>query len=56
MSINRGQLALDGLARAPGKKAPRLHLRCFEIWAQERHSLLRHLRATGALETAAAEA
>lgn len=56
MSINRSQLALDGFARTPGKKTPRLHLRCFEIWAQERNSLLRSLRATGACSTAAAEA
>jgi hypothetical protein len=56
MSINRDQLAMDGLARTPGRKPPRLHLRCFEIWAQERHSLLRNLRATGVRKTAAAEA
>ena len=56
MSINRGQLAMDGLAQTPGKKISRLHLRCFEIWVQERHSLLRNLRAAGVCRAAAAEA
>jgi hypothetical protein len=27
--------------RNPGGKAMQLHLRCFEIWTQERSSLLR---------------
>jgi hypothetical protein len=41
MTIGTGQLAMDGLARKPGSKATQLHLRCFEIWTQERSSLLR---------------
>ena len=41
MTIGVGQLALDGLARKPGSRALQLHLRCFEIWTQERLSLLR---------------
>jgi hypothetical protein len=36
MTIGTGQLAMDGLARKPGGKAMQLHLRCFEIWTQER--------------------
>ena len=40
MTIGPGQLAMDALAR-PGSRAMQLHLRCFEIWAQERSSLLR---------------
>jgi len=41
MTIGAGQLALDGLARKPGTKVMQLHLRCFELWTQERYSLLR---------------
>jgi hypothetical protein len=41
MTIGTGQLAMDGLARKPGSRALQLHLRCFEIWTQERLSLLR---------------
>ncbi len=41
MTIGTGQLAMDGLARGPGNKGMQLHLRCFEIWTQERSSLLR---------------
>jgi len=41
MTIGTGQLAVDGLARTLGGKAMQLHLRCFEIWTQERSSLLR---------------
>ena len=44
MTIDTGQLAMDGLARAPGRRAVRLHLRCLEIWTQERSSLLRERR------------
>lgn len=44
MTIETGQLAMDGLARTPGRRAMRLHLRCFEIWTQERSSLLRARR------------
>ena len=40
-TIGTGQLAMDGLVRRPGRAAIQLHLRCFEIWAQERSSLLR---------------
>ena len=40
-TIGTGQLAMDGLGRKPGSKAMQLHLRCFEIWTQERYSLLR---------------
>ena len=36
MTIGTGQLAMDGLARTPGARAMQLHLRCFEIWTQER--------------------
>lgn len=36
MTIGIGQLAMDALARTPGSKAIQLHLRCFEIWTQER--------------------
>jgi len=38
---------MDGLVRKPGNRALQLHLRCFEIWTQERLSLLR-ARAQGA--------
>ena len=41
MTIGPGQLAMDGLARKPGSKIMQLHLRCFELWTQERYSLLR---------------
>jgi hypothetical protein len=41
LTIGTGQLAMDALVRKPGKRAVRLHLRCFEIWTQERYSLLR---------------
>jgi len=41
MTIGTGQPAMDGLARKPGSLALQLHLRCFEIWTQERLSLLR---------------
>jgi hypothetical protein len=41
MTIGTGQLAMNGLAGKPGSKAMYLHLRCFEIWTQERYSLLR---------------
>ena len=41
ITIGTGQLAMDGLARKPGSRAVQLHLRCFEIWAQERYSLQR---------------
>jgi len=41
MTIGVGQLAMDGLVRKPGSRALQLHLRCFEIWTQERVSLLR---------------
>jgi hypothetical protein len=41
MTIETGQLAMDGFVRRPGRKAMQLHLRCFEIWTQERYSLLR---------------
>ena len=41
MTIGVGQLRMDGLARMPGSRAIQLHLRCFEIWTQERLSLLR---------------
>jgi len=44
MTIDTGRLAMDGLARAPGRRAVRLHLRCLEIWTQERSSLLRERR------------
>ncbi len=43
-----GQLAMDGLARKPGGKAVQLHLRCFEIWTQERYSLLRQGESSAA--------
>jgi hypothetical protein len=51
MTIGPGQLALDGLARKPGTKVMQLHLRCFELWTQERYSLLREheRRLTGRL-------
>jgi hypothetical protein len=39
--IETGQLAIGGLAQRPGRKALQLHLRCFEIWTQERSSLER---------------
>jgi len=41
MTIGTGQLAMDGLVRKAGSRALQLHLRCFEIWTQERVSLLR---------------
>jgi hypothetical protein len=41
MTIGTGQLAMNGLAGKPGSKVMHLHLRCFEIWTQERYSLLR---------------
>jgi len=41
MTIARNQLVIDGMARLPRRKAIQLHLRCFEIWAQERCSFLR---------------
>jgi len=44
MTIATGQLAMNGLVRTPGRGALRLHLRCFEIWAQERSSLVRERR------------
>jgi len=43
MTFETGQLALNGL-RTPGHRVMRLHLRCFEIWAQERSSLVRERR------------
>jgi len=46
-TIGVGQLTMDGLVRKPGNRALQLHLRCFEIWTQERLSLLR-ARAQGA--------
>jgi len=51
MTIGPGQLAIDGLARKPGTKVMQLHLRCFELWTQERYSLLREheRRLTGRL-------
>src|SRR6266566_7991172 len=39
MTIETGQLAMDGFVRRPGRKAMQLHLRCFEIWTQGRYSL-----------------
>jgi hypothetical protein len=39
--IARNQLVIDGVARMPRRKGIQLHLRCFEIWAQERCSLLK---------------
>ena len=44
----RHQLAMDGLARKPGSKVMQLHLRCFELWTQERYSLLRERERRGA--------
>jgi hypothetical protein len=41
LAIGTGQLAIGGFARQPGGKALYLHLRCFEIWTQERVSLRR---------------
>ena len=41
MTIARNQLVIDGIARVPQRRGIQLHLRCFEIWAQERYSLLR---------------
>jgi hypothetical protein len=41
MIIGTGQLAMDGFVRRPGRKAMQLHLPCFEVWTQERYSLLR---------------
>src|SRR5437870_13393286 len=40
MTIETGQLAMNGFVRRPGRKAMQLHLRCFEIWHEERYSLL----------------
>jgi len=48
ITIGTGQLAMDGLARKPGSRAVQLHLRCFEIWAQERASLLREREQSAA--------
>jgi hypothetical protein len=48
LAIGTGQLAMDGRARRPGSKAVRLHLRCFEIWTQERSSLLRERERSAA--------
>lgn len=48
MAIGTGQLAMDGLARKPGRKAMQLHLRCFEIWTRERYSLLRERESAAA--------
>jgi len=48
MTIDTGQLAMDGLARQPGLKAVPLHLRCFEIWIQERSALLRERERSAA--------
>ena len=45
--IGTGQLAIGGFARQPRGKALYLHLRCFEIWTQERVSL-RQERERGA--------
>lgn len=36
MTISTGQLAMNALARKPDARAMQLHLRCFEIWTQER--------------------
>ena len=41
MTIGVGQVAMDGFVRKAGGRALQLHLRCFEIWTQERLSLLR---------------
>src|SRR5882672_12801444 len=41
MTIARNQLVIDGMARVPQRRGIKLHLRCFEIWAQERYALLR---------------
>jgi len=46
MTIARNQLVIDSIARMPMRKAIQLHLRCFEIWAQERYALLRARAAT----------
>ena len=48
MTIEPGQLAMDALARKPGSRAMQLHLRCFEIWALERSSLLRERERSAA--------
>ena len=48
MTIGPGQLAMDGLARKPRSKVMQLHLRCFELWTQERYSLLRERERRGA--------
>jgi len=48
MKIDTGQLAVDGFVRQPGRKAVQLHLRCFEIWIQERSALLRERERSAA--------
>jgi exonuclease VII small subunit len=48
MTIGTGQLTMDALARKPGRKAMQLHLRCFEIWTEERSSLLRERERSAA--------
>src|SRR5438094_10667995 len=40
MTIETGQLAMNGVVRRRVRKAMQLHLRCFEVWTQERYSLL----------------
>src|SRR5262249_15836062 len=45
MTIGVGQLAMDGLVRNPGSRALQLHLRCFEIWTQERRVAPERARA-----------
>ena len=44
MTIETGQLAMNGLPRTLGRGPMRLHVRCFEILAQERSSLVRERR------------
>jgi hypothetical protein len=46
--IATGQLAMGGLARMPGRKTLQLHLRCFEIWTEERSALERARAGNGA--------
>jgi hypothetical protein len=41
MTIARNQLVIDTVARVPRRRGVQLHLRCFEIWAQERYALLK---------------
>ena len=41
MTIARTQLVIDGAARAARRQGMQLHLRCFEIWTQERSSVLK---------------